>query len=178
MNKLVVAFVSMMALISSNAQAKPLWSNLTTDMTEADVKALYPPTKGLMKYVRVDLGDDCVGDLQFEYRDGKLSKVLMTRSEKAYGKCEGLVVRGLEAKYGQPDAEDLKVKGGHKCGSGAIGNLCKLGNNEDGEVRRYKTWKLADGVEVRLRTTDFKEYLWRVEWVDVAPVSDSTLANL
>lgn len=177
MRKLICAVVALLT-VSAPAQAKPLWNNLTTDMSEAEVNALYPPTKGLERYVRVDLGDSCIADLQFGYRDGKLSSVSMSRSQKAIGKCEGPVVRGLDAKYGEPDSVDFKVKEPKRCGSGAIGGLCKLSGSEDREVRRYSTWKLPSGVEVRLRTTDYNKYEWRVEWVDVPAVPEQIIAKL
>lgn len=175
MKKLLLGLVLLCTpATAQDIQGKTLWNNLTTGMSKAEVKALYPQ-KGL-SWPRITLTDQCYGELAFNYEEGKLSKVIMVWSNKDKGPCADIIEKTLIEKYGQPTSEERgQRKDIMECKekSGIAASICRASLDE---YKIVKLWVNADGVQMRLRRYNGVDANWKIEWT-VATTGDAQAAS-
>lgn len=122
-------FVSIMPLPVSAGTAVVLWRDITTGMTSAQLIALYPPVKGVVRHKKgfsiiegVQKVGECSPGVNVSHYDGTVSSVIVQSREHGFlgGTCGNDAEKALLAKYGPPmsrDESSQKVNGLYRGGT-------------------------------------------------------------
>lgn len=166
MMKLTVVAVALLGVVSP-VQAKTLWNNLDTNMSQAEVKALYPNTGfGKLMPPEIELANGCKATVYPQYNGDKmLNEVELDASYETDRSCREMVIRTMEDKYGPVQNVREKVRDKTKdvssCYSGRRSTTCEIKTDVNVEVRTYRSW-IVDGVEITLRTTSKDDAVWKL----------------
>ena len=96
------------AIAAEHPQGVPLWRNLLSGMSKAQVAALYPTRKG-------ELSPGCEVDLRFIYGKGGLVSVVLQGRQRQY-ECHRAAIDALKRRHGEGESKEMS--GGFGYGSG------------------------------------------------------------
>jgi hypothetical protein len=153
------------------AIATPLWNGLNSGMSPAQVKALHLPRK-------VALADQCWANVSIDYQRDRLASITLKSSshEKFGSHCGAMIGKSLDAKYGLPEADGLRIL----YGAGPLADDASPFRRmvKEGDLDRSTVQSWATDDKLILFKSRLKQADWSVTYVARPNSSATAIAHL
>ena len=123
----------------------PLWGDLVTGMTKAEVKSHQPETK-------INLTEECKALISFNYSDKTLESMELEAATSYSPECRDVMLKSMFAKYGDDPVKSVDVTYSN-CPYGKLGKWCRALGGDSSVTHTYFRW-VSGVTRIDLHLTD------------------------